>query len=88
MTLSKISVSGDYRVEGSTFYTVDGDAVADTILNINSGRATILGNILIIDYTGDYLVLGNTLYTTNQDNVSDTTWLVGSGTTSNDKLIL
>lgn len=88
MYLSEIPVSGDYRVEGTTFYTVDGDTVSGNTVYLNSGRATVLGNVLIIDYTGSYTVLGNTLYTTEQDSVSEGAWLVGSGTANNDRLIL
>lgn len=88
MKLSEIPVSGDYRVEGTIFYTVDADTVSGDTVYFNSGRATVLGNVLIIDYTGSYMVLGNTLYTTEQDSVSEEAWLVGSGTANNDRLIL
>ena len=88
MKLSEIPVSDDYRVEGTIFYTVDADTVSGDTVYFNSGRATVLGNVLIIDYTGSYTVLGNTLYTTEQDSVSEEAWLVGSGTANNDRLIL
>ena len=88
MKLSEIPVSGDYRVEGSTFYTTSGDTVSGGTVYLNSGRAVVKDNTLYIDYIGSYFVLDNTLYTNSQDSVSNNTWNVSSGIINNNKLEL
>ena len=49
MYLSEIPVSEDYRVEGSIFYTIDGDTVSGDTVYINSGRATVAGDTITLD---------------------------------------
>ena len=84
--LSSLTPSSDYYVEGDTFYTPEVDTVSGNTLVINSGRATVDGDTLVID--GTYRVLNNILYTTSSDSVSNTTWNVASGTVDDEDLKL